>query len=80
MTSILEKVAKSSSRFTPTDAREYLALQIARKLSDLEAVRHYAVLFEHHPEHLLLDIYRRCERENMLTGEQFMKALRSLNQ
>ena len=80
MTSILEKVAKSSSRFTPTDAREYLALQIARKLSDLEAVRHYAVLFEHHPEHLLLDIYRRCENKGQLTGEEFMKNLRSLNQ
>jgi len=80
MTTLLEKIAKSSGRFTPTDAREYLALQIARKLSDLEAVRHYAVLFEHHPEHLLLDIYRRCENKGQLTGEAFMKSLRSLNQ
>jgi len=80
MTNILEKVAKSSGRFTPTDAREYLALQIARKLSDLGSVRHYAVLFEHHPEHLLLDIYRRCENKGQLSGEEFMKNLRALNE
>lgn len=80
MTNILEKVAQSSGRFTPTNTQEYLALQIARRLSDLGAVRHYAVLFEHHSENLLLDIYRRCENRDQLTGEEFMKNLRSLNQ
>ena len=80
MTNILERVATMSKRFTPSNSQEYLALQLARKLSDLEAVRHYAVLFENHPEHLLLNLYRKCQSANTLTGEQFMKNLRTLNE
>ena len=79
MSNILEKVADSLGRFSPSQPREYLALQIARKLNDLEAVRHYAVLFEHHPEDLLIEIYRRCAKEGRLTGEHFMSSLRAVN-
>ena len=79
MASILEKVADSVGRFSPSQPREYLALQIARRLNDLEAVRHYAVLFEHHPEDLLIDIYRRCAKEGRLTGEHFMRELTAVN-
>jgi hypothetical protein len=76
MSSILTKVADSLGGFTPSRPREYLALQIARKLNDTSAVRHYAVLFEHHPEERLVAIYRRCAKEGRLTGEQFMSELR----
>ncbi len=53
-----------------------MALQIAKKLNDASAVRHYAILFEHHPEDRLIAIYRRCANEGRLTGEQFMSELR----
>jgi len=76
MSSILTRVADSLGRFTPSKPREYLALQIARKLNDTSAVRHYAVLFEHHPEERLVAIFRRCASEGRLTGEQFMSELR----
>jgi hypothetical protein len=79
MTNILEQVAKASSRFTPSNPKEYLALQISRKLSDLAAVRHYAILFERHPEDRLLDIFRRCAKENALTGEHFMNLLKTVS-
>jgi hypothetical protein len=76
MSSILGRVADSLGRITPSKPREYLALQIAKKLNDASAVRHYAVLFEHHPEERLIAIYRRCASEGRLTGEQFMRELR----
>jgi hypothetical protein len=76
MSSILSRVADSLGRFTPSKPREYLALQIAKKLNDASAVRHYAVLFEHHPEERLIAIYRRCAGAGRLTGEQFMSELR----
>jgi hypothetical protein len=76
MSSILSRVADSLGGFTPSKPREYLALQIARRLNDLSAVRHYAVLFEHHPEERLIAIFHRCASEGRLTGEQFMSELR----
>jgi len=45
-------------------------------LSDVSAVRHYAILFEHHPDERLVAIYRRCASAGRLTGEQFMGELR----
>ena len=79
MSSILEKMSDSHGPFRPSNTREYLALQIAKRLSDTAAVRHYAVLFEHHPEDRLIGIYRRCATEGRLTGEHFMRELRELN-
>ena len=76
MSGILSRVADSLGRFTPSKPREYLALQIARKLNDASAVRHYAVLFEHHPQERLVTIYRRCASAGRLSGEQFMSELR----
>jgi len=79
MSNILEKIADSFGPFRPSNTREYLALQIAKKLSDVQSVRHYAVLFEHHPEDRLVNIYRRCAREGRLTGKAFMGAFSKIN-
>jgi hypothetical protein len=79
MSDILTKVADSLGGFTPSKPREYLALQIAKRLSDVQSVRHYAVLFEHHPEDRLIDIYRRCAKEGRMSGEEFMRELREIN-
>lgn len=80
MIKILDKVADSLGRFMPTTPRDYLVLQIVRKLGDLDALRHYLVLFEHYPEALLLNIYRRCQKASRLSGECFMEFLREQTQ
>ncbi len=79
MSDILSKVANQLGPFRPSNPREYLALHIAKRLNDLGSVRHYAVLFEHHPQDRLLDLFRRCAREERLSGEQFMGELREIN-
>lgn len=78
MTNILNTIAKQSASFAPSNPTQYLALQIARRLSDEMALRHYLILFEHHPENLLLRIYRDCAREHKLTGPDFMRIYREL--
>jgi hypothetical protein len=72
---ILDRVADSLGRFTPAKPRDYLALQMARRLGNLDAFRHYLILFEHYPEELLMNIYRHCQDAGRLTGECFMELL-----
>lgn len=78
MTHILNTLTEQAAGFKPSNPTEYLALQIARRLSDLGAVRHYAVLFEHHSEDVLLRVYSRCSKEQKLTGPDFMRIFREL--
>jgi hypothetical protein len=78
MTNILNTVAKQAGKFVPSNPAQYLALQIARQLSDETALRHYLILFEHHPEDLLLQVFRRCAASQKLTGTDFMRAFREL--
>lgn len=80
MTGVLERVAAYAGHFAPSTPTEYLALQVARKLGDQAMFRHYLVLFEHYPAELLLDIYRRCGRDDARTGEHFMRLLREVTQ
>ena len=75
MIKILDKVADSLGRFRPTKPRDYVALQMARKLGNIDAFRHYLILFEHYPEDLLVNIYHRCHNAGRLTGECFMEFL-----
>lgn len=78
MTNILSTVAEQNGKFTPSKPSHYLAVQIAKRLSDAEAVRHYLVLFEHHPEHILLEAFHRCSAGANPSGESFMRAFREL--
>jgi hypothetical protein len=78
MPNILNTIAEQSASFIPTSPTQYLALQIARRLSDETALRHYLVLFEHHPEDLLVRVYHRCATEQKLTGPEFMRTFREL--
>jgi len=78
MTNILNAVAEYHGHFSPSKPSEYVALQIARKLGDESAFRHYLVLSEHYPENLILKAYHQCAREGRLTGEHFMATFRSL--
>jgi len=78
MTNILNAIAEQAANFVPTSPTQYLALQIARRLSDETALRHYLVLFEHHPEDLMVRVYHRCAKEQRLTGPEFMRSFRQL--
>jgi hypothetical protein len=78
MTDILNTVADQISHFTPSSPTEYLALQIARKLSDMDELRQYLVLFEHYPEDLLLSAFRRCSENKTLSGQAFLQNFREL--
>ena len=73
--SILDQVA-SQQRHRPTSIQEYLALQFARKLGDLGALKHYMALFDRHPEHLLLKTYKCCGKQK--TGLAFMNCLKQI--
>jgi hypothetical protein len=78
MKNILKTVARQVGKFVPSNPNQYLVLQLARKLSDETALRHYLVLFEHHPEDLLLQVFRKCSAEQTLTGADFMRNFREL--
>lgn len=78
MKDILNSVAEYYGRFSPSTPSQYLALQVARKLNDEGAFRHYLVLFEHYPEELLLNAYQRSLRGGRPSGDQFMSTFRAL--
>ena len=78
MTNILNTLAEQAATFVPSNPTQYLALQIARRLSDESALRHYLILFEHHSEDLLLRVYYKCTEQKSLTGPEFMRTLREL--
>lgn len=78
MTDILSSVAEYYGRFAPSKPSHYLALQIARKLNDEAAFRHYLALFEHYPQALILKAYHHCAHDGRLSGDQFMASFRIL--
>jgi hypothetical protein len=80
MTNILDTVARQCGNFLPSRPEHYLAIQIAKRLSDTTAVRHYLVLSEHYPEHLLLAALHQCSQAGTLSGESFMRSFRELTQ
>jgi hypothetical protein len=78
MTNILDTVAERQKAGTPSSPREYLALQIARRLGDLAERRQYMVLFEHYPEELLIQAFRRCLKYESPSTTDFLRVLREL--
>ena len=80
MTDILGVLEKSYGKFTPGKPEEYLALQMARKLSDQQAVRAYLTLFDRHDAQLLLRVFREVAGQGKASGTEFIKRLRQLTQ
>ena len=78
MTNILETVSKDQQSFTPTKPQEFLALQLARRLNDLDSLREYLILFEHYSEQVLLSSFRKCLEQERRTGPDFMRIFREL--
>ncbi len=77
MTAILDRVLDNQKQI-PRTPHEYMALQIARKLSDMGHIREYRVLFENFPEENILLAFRRARSRNELNHEGFLSAFRSL--
>lgn len=78
MSDILGTLARTRRKFVPGRPAEYLALKLAKKLSDAEAVRYYSTLLDRHPQHLLLRVFRECAERRALTGREFVARLKQL--
>jgi hypothetical protein len=83
MANILEQVARSSRRsayghFRPSTPQEFLALQLAIRLGDGAAARHYAELADQYSEGQLLTAYRRVLSTHLDVARRFHVALKPL--
>lgn len=77
MTSILDICIDRQFR-TPANPRDYLALQIARKLGALNRTREYAVLLENFPESRVVEAFRRARSCSSLDHDGFLAAFREV--
>ena len=78
MTSILDRFVDAQRPFIATSPQEYLALQIARKLSDVEHVKEYVVVLEHFPQETVVHAFRRAQARGNGHHEGFLAAFREL--
>jgi len=78
MTNILERVARSGEPFVPHTPSQFLALQIARKLSALGRAREYAILLEHYPEKLIAKAFHACWERGDPEHDSFLQAFRAI--
>ena len=60
MFSILDRVAGPSGPFRPRTSQEFFALQLARKVFDVENVRRYLQVVEEHSEEVILRAYQKA--------------------
>lgn len=78
MTSILDRFLDAQRQFIATSYTEYLALQIARKLSEFGHVREYVALLEHFPQETVIHSFLRAQARNLTHHEGFLSAFREL--
>jgi len=78
MTSILDRYLDAQRSFSPTSPTEYLALQIARKLSALGHVKEYAALLEHFPLETIVQAFRKAKSRGHVQHDGFLFAFREL--
>jgi hypothetical protein len=58
MTRILELIAQSRGRFVPEDWRQYVALQLARRMEAVEQIRNFVSLMDQHSLEDVANTYR----------------------
>ena len=78
MTSILDQFLDAQQSFIATNPQDYLALQIARKLSEFAHVREYVTLLEHFPQETIVHSFRRAQARGNGHHEGFLAAFREL--
>ena len=78
MTSILDRFIDAQQPFVATSPQDYLALQIARKLSEIEHVKEYAALLEHFPQETVIHAFHRAKAKGIGHHDGFLFAFREL--
>lgn len=81
MTDILDRVGASPEHFRPGSITDFFALQLARKLGDVERLHNYLALSEQHPQQWLLQAFETAEKnpsERGTLAERFEAELRRL--
>ena len=58
MTSILDLIAQSRGRFVPEDWRQYVALQLAKRLQAVEEIHKFISLVDQHSFEDVANTYR----------------------
>jgi hypothetical protein len=82
MPHILDRVARTTSHFRPHTVTEFFALQLARKLGDLERLQTYVILVERHSEDTLLQAFKRAvnhHHKGLRLSERFQAELERLS-
>jgi len=59
MTNILDQFQNNSRAFRPATAKQYMAMQLARRAGRLDQVRVYAALLERYPLDVVLQALRK---------------------
>jgi hypothetical protein len=80
MTAILDRYINAPPFRTPRDPQEFLAMQMARKLSDIDKARDYIAIFENFPEQMVINAFRLAKRRGALHRESFLAAFRELTE
>ena len=83
MNGILDSIKARPKVFSPQSVREYTALQLAKKLGDIDQLWNYLSLFDHHSLQVILEAFASAQ-ESGLTGKElisvFEKALAALTE
>jgi hypothetical protein len=77
---ILDYYLKVEKCWTPRTPREFVALQLARKLADVDRIREYVALLEHFPEERVFRAFRNAVARGSPKRECFAAAFRELTE
>jgi len=74
MTSILDLIAQSRGRFVPEDWRQYVALQLARRMQSVDEIRIFVSMMDQHSFEDVANTYRRIRNLPVPERRKALKA------
>lgn len=81
MSQILSRLAVSNGWFRPKTPRQFFALQLCRRLDDIDNLQQYQLMVEQYPQDLILQAYRRAlhhQNAGSKLAERFSKTISRL--
>lgn len=69
MNGILDSVLATSKSFRPQSVREYMALQLAKKLGDTDRLSRYLSLFEHNDVSVIVEAFINAQGRSLTKDE-----------
>ena len=69
MNGILDSVSATSKSFRPQSVREYMALQLAKKLGDTDRLSRYLSLFEHNDVSVIVEAFINAQGRSLTKDE-----------